>query len=59
MSKDHVSMREAARLMGVSRQRMHQLLTKGRIPGAFLMECGRGRKVWVVPKGSIKPKDEA
>lgn len=55
----HVSMREASRIMGVSRQRIHQLLKAGRIPGAFKMECGKNRGVWVIPKGSIKPKEEA
>lgn len=54
---DHVSMREAARIMGVTRQRLHQLLKQSRVPGAFKMDCGN-RCVWVIPKGSIKPKDE-
>ena len=54
----HVSMREAARIMGVTRQRMHQLLKAGKIPGAFLMDCGNNRRTWVVPKGSVKPKEE-
>ena len=58
MSQPHVSMREAARIMGVTRQRMHQLLKAGRIPGAFRMECGKNRTVWVIPKGSVKPKEE-
>lgn len=53
----HVSMREAARIMGVSRQRIHQLLKMERIPGAFRMECGKGRFVWVIPKGSVRPKE--
>lgn len=55
----HVSMREAARIAGVSRQRIHQLLKQGRIPGAFMMECGKNRNVWVIPKGSVKPKENA
>ena len=54
----HVSMREAARIAGVSRQRIHQLLKQGRIPGAFKMDCGNRRSVWVIPKGSVKPKEE-
>jgi predicted DNA-binding protein (UPF0251 family) len=58
MPIEYVSMREAARIMGVTRQRMQQLLKRGRVPGAFQMQAGPNRKVWVVPKGSIKPFEE-
>ncbi|CAB4197189.1 Helix-turn-helix domain containing protein [uncultured Caudovirales phage] len=53
-----VSMREAAKIMGVSRQRIHQLLRAGRIPGAQKMDNGGGG-LWVIPRGSIRPKKES
>jgi len=55
MQGEYVSMREAARIMGVTRQRMHQLLKADRIPGAVRMYAGSQRYLWVIPKGSIKP----
>jgi excisionase family DNA binding protein len=52
---DLVSMREAARVMGVSRQRVQQLLRAGRIPGAVKMDNGQQMGVWVIPRGSLRP----
>jgi excisionase family DNA binding protein len=48
----------AASLLGVSRQRVHQLLKAGRIRGAFLMDCGDGRELWCVPRKELKQKQE-
>jgi excisionase family DNA binding protein len=56
---DLVSMREAARVMGVSRQRVQQLLRAGRIPGAQKMDNGNQRGIWVIPRGSLRPAKEA
>jgi len=53
-----VSMAEAARIAGVSRQRMHQLLRAGRIPGAQKMRTGRAHGQWVIPRGSVRPASE-
>lgn len=55
---DLVSMREAARVMGVSRQRVQQLLRAGRIPGAVKMANGKPLGVWVIPRGSLRPAKE-
>lgn len=52
----HVSATVAASIMGVTRQRMHQLLTQGRIKGAFLLDTGKGKTRWVVPREELKPK---
>jgi hypothetical protein len=56
IERGHVSATVAASLLGVTRQRMHQLLKAGRIPGAFLMDCGDGRELWCVPRKELKPK---
>jgi len=48
-----VSATVAAGLLGVSRQRVHQLLKAGRIPGAFLMDCGDKGEVWCVPRKEL------
>lgn len=48
-----VSATVAASLLGVSRQRVHQLLKAGRIPGAFLMDCGDKGEVWCVPRKEL------
>jgi hypothetical protein len=52
----HVSATVAASIMGVTRQRMHQLLKEGRIKGAFLLDIGNGRTRWVVPREELKPR---
>lgn len=51
-----VSATVAAGLLGVSRQRIHQLLKAGRIPGAFLMDCGDKGEVWCVPRKELTPQ---
>lgn len=56
IQRGYVTASVAATVMGVSRQRVHQLLTAGRIPGAFLMDCGDGREMWVVPRKELKQK---
>lgn len=56
MERGFVSLTVAASLMGITRQRMHQLLKGGRIPGAFLMDCGDGQERWVVPRKELNPE---
>lgn len=53
IQRGHISLSVASKLMGVSRQRVHQLLKAGRIAGAFLMDCGDGREIWCIPRKSI------
>jgi len=59
LERGHVSMTVASQLMGVSRQRVHQLLKSGRIVGAFLMDCGDGREIWCIPRSSLKHKEKS
>lgn len=54
LERGHVTASVAASLLGVTRQRINQLLKQGRIKGAFLMDCGDGRELWVVPRHSLK-----
>lgn len=56
MERGFVSLTVAASLLNVTRQRMHQLLKAGRIPGAFLMDCGDGQERWVVPRKELNLK---
>lgn len=56
IERGYVSATVAAGLLGVTRQRMHQLLKAGRISGAFLMDCGDGRELWCVPRKQLKPR---
>lgn len=56
VERGYVSATVAASLLGVSRQRVHQLLKAGRIPGAFLMDCGDKGEVWCVPRNELKSK---
>ena len=58
LERGHVSLTVASQLMGVSRQRVHQLLKADRIVGAFLMDCGDGREVWCIPRNSLKIKEK-
>lgn len=58
MERGHITLSVAANLLGVSRQRVHQMLKAGRIPGAFLMDCGDGREMWVIPRNGIKRKEK-
>ena len=53
VERGYVSATVAAGLLGVTRQRVNQLLKAGRIPGAFLMDCGDGREIWCVPKAGL------
>lgn len=52
----YVSATVAASIMGVSRQRMHQLLKADRIEGAFLLDTGKGKTRWVIPRNSVTPR---
>lgn len=54
----HVSATVAASIMGVSRQRMHQLLKEGRIKGAFLLDTGKGKTRWVVPREALTQRKQ-
>lgn len=56
IERGYVTASVAASLLGVSRQRVNQLLKAGRISGAFLMDCGDGRELWVVPRKELKQK---
>ena len=58
LERGHVSLTVASQLMGVSRQRVHQLLKAGRITGAFLIDCGDGREIWCIPRNSLNVKDK-
>lgn len=49
-----VSATVAGRLLGVSRQRVHQLLKAGRIAGAFQMDVGHGREQWCIPRLNLQ-----
>lgn len=51
-----VSLSEAARLLGVSRQRAHQLCQQGALAGAALMDCGDGRTAWVIPRAQVNER---
>jgi hypothetical protein len=58
LERGHVSLTVASQLMGVSRQRVHQLLKAGRIAGAFLIDCGDGREIWCIPRNSLNVKEK-
>lgn len=58
VQRGYVTASVAARLMGVSRQRVHQLLKAGRISGAFIMDCGDGREMWVVPRKELQHRQQ-
>lgn len=58
LDRGHVSLTVAANLLGVSRQRVHQLLKAGRIADAFLMDCGDGREIWCIPRNSLHKKEK-
>lgn len=57
--RGYVTATVAAQIEGVSRQAINQRLKAGRIKGAFLMDCGDGREIWVVPRKQLKPKKES
>lgn len=54
MRRGYVSATVAAQALGVTRQRLHQLLKAGRVNGAFLMDTGGGKERWVVPRQSVE-----
>jgi hypothetical protein len=54
--RGYVTASVAARIEGCSRQAINQRLNAGRVAGAFLMDCGDGRELWVVPRNSLKKK---
>lgn len=56
VQRGYVTATVAAQIEGVSRQALNQRLNAGRVPGAFLMDCGDGRELWVVPRKSLKQK---
>lgn len=58
VKRGYVTATEAARIEGISRQAINQRLKAGRIKGAFLMDCGDGREIWVVPRKQLKPKEQ-
>jgi hypothetical protein len=58
VQRGYVTASVAAQIEGVTRQAINQRLKRGRIKGAFLMDCGDGREVWCVPRKSLKPKQE-
>ena len=58
VKRGYVTASEAARIEGISRQAINQRLKAGRIKGAFLMDCGDGREIWVVPRKQLKPKEQ-
>ena len=53
VERGYVSATVAATLLGVSRQRVNQLLKAGKLAGAFLMDCGDGEERWCVPRTAI------
>lgn len=56
VERGYVSASVAARLLKVSRQRVHQLLVKGKLEGAVIMDCGGGREAWCIPRKSVKER---
>lgn len=52
--RGYVSATVASVLLGVSRQRVHQLLKGGKLRGAFLVDVGDGQERWVVPRRAIE-----
>lgn len=49
----HVTATVAAEILGVSRQRVNQLLKAGRIASAFRMECNGSRTMWCIPRSEL------
>lgn len=54
IERGHVSLGVAAQILGVSRQRMHQLLQAGRCPGAILVDYGTKRPMWAIPRAEVE-----
>lgn len=59
IERGYVTASVAARIEGCSRQAINQRLNAGRVTGAFLMDCGDGRELWVIPRKSLKPKSKS
>ena len=53
---DTMSISQAAKLWGISRQRVLFLATDGRIPGAVRLETVPGEYRWRIPQKSRKPE---
>lgn len=51
--RGYVSAAVAAEILGVSRQRIHQLLQAQRFPGAILVDHGDKPPMWAIPRKSI------
>jgi hypothetical protein len=56
VERGHVSASVAAEILGVSRQRVNQLLKAGLLQGAFLMDAGDRGEVWVIPRKAVDRK---
>ena len=56
IKRGYVSATVAADLLGVSRQRVNQLLNLGRFKGAFLVDIGDGREMWCIPRTVIESR---
>lgn len=56
IERGYVTATVAAKIEGCSRQAINQRLKAGRVAGAFLMDCGHGRELWVIPRNSLKRK---
>ena len=52
--RGHVSLGVAAQMLGVTRQRMHQLLQAGRCPNAILVDHGTKRPMWAIPRSEVE-----
>lgn len=53
VQRGYVSATVASNLLGVSRQRVNQLLTAGSLAGSFRMDIGDGREMWCIPRKSV------
>ena len=51
MTKRLLTATQYAKTAGMSRERVHQFLRAGRVPGA--QKIGPGRGLWVIPEGAI------
>jgi hypothetical protein len=50
VERGHVTASVAANLLGVTRQRVNQLLKAGALNGAFLIDVGDDREMWCIPQ---------
>lgn len=56
IERGYVTASVAAEIVGVTRQRINQLLKANRFDGAFLMDCGDGREMWVIPRNQLQQR---